>query len=171
MISNEIVQIARSYVGQRELPNNSGFKDPSFLKKMQAVGFYPGASWCCFFFKLVWMEGYEDSPAMQKLINRYANGSTRETYKNFKASPEFKVRDYPVVGAGVIWQHGSGTTGHAGVVTQLISTTGFKSVEGNTNSTGGREGIEVYEQPLRKLGQPHTETGLNILGFIHPIEL
>lgn len=169
-IADKIVSIARGYIGQQELPGNSGFKDAEFLKKMKAIGWYPGASWCCFFYKLVWMEAYADEPDVLKLVKKYHNGSCHETYHNYRASPEFKVRDYPVLGAGVLFQHGKGPSGHAGVVPEIIGSYSFHSVEGNTNSTGGREGIEVYEQPNRRLHLPFSN-GLNILGFVHPIEI
>ena len=42
------------------------------------------------------------------------------------------------------------------------------TVEGNTNSSGGREGIEVA-QKKRKINFEPKERGLVMLGFIHPI--
>ncbi len=169
MIADKIITIARSYIGQKETANNSGFADAAFLKKMKFHGWYPGAPWCCFFVKIVWFEAYAGNSAIQKLFMKYASGSTRETFFRFRTSKEFKVRDFPVLGAIVIFQHGSGTTGHAGVVTKIGDST-FLSVEGNTNASGGREGIEVAEQ-TRLLHKPFTKIGLNILGFIHPIAI
>lgn len=164
-ISEKIVQVARSYIGQKEKPNNSGFIDPIFEKKQKAVGWINGQSWCAYTAELIWSEAFaEIYPKILPLITKYFSGSTLATFKNFKKSPEFAVRSYPKVGAVAIWQHGSGTTGHAGVVTSFNDDT-FQVVEGNTSEKGSREGTIVREN-TREIIKPYSDKGLNLLGFI-----
>lgn len=169
-----IASIAKKYVGQREIPNNAGFKNSDFQKKMEAVGFLKGQAWCAYFAELVWKEAYTnntpESVAVLKVLDKLFAPSATATYKNFDLDPNknFKVSQTPVVGAVVIWRHGTGWQGHAGIVTGYSAgSTTFETVEGNTNSAGGREGIEVAVK-TRKLNLPLQKDGLNLVGFIIP---
>lgn len=166
-LTSTILRVAKSYIGQKEKPNNSGFIDPLFEKKQKARGWINGQAWCAYTAELIYYDAFtECDPCSIPLINKYFSGSTLQTFKNFKASPEFKVRAWPVLGAVVIWQHGSGSTGHAGVVTWFDETT-FKSVEGNTSEDGSREGTIVRENK-HEIVKPYQARSLNLLGFIHP---
>jgi hypothetical protein len=173
-VEDTIVSIARGYIGQQEVQPNQSFKDPVFLKKMLGVGWYRTASWCSFFAKLVWKEAYTKLGSLTNasLVNRYASGSSRETWNNFRASKEFKTSTtVPKVGAIVIWQEGDSlTNGHVGIVTAVNGNT-FSSVEGNTNADGSRNGYEVAEHTTHKVGLPHSVNGLNVLGFVYPVEV
>lgn len=169
-LSECIVQVAGSYIGQKEKPNNSGFVDPLFENKQKARGWLHGQAWCAYTAELIWYDAFTElDPSAVPLINKYFSGSTLQTFKNFKASPEFAVRPTPKLGAVAIWQHGSGTTGHAGVVRSFTDTT-FKSVEGNTSEKGSREGTIVLEN-FHEILKPYQAKGLNLLGFIWPIRL
>jgi hypothetical protein len=55
--------------------------------------------------------------------------------------------------------------GHAGVVVEAHDNY-FKSVEGNTNDAGGREGYIVAEK--RRYYTFDVDNGLRLLGFVHP---
>jgi len=165
-LEEKIVLIAKSYIGQKEKPNNSGFIDANFEKKQKAVGWVNGHAWCAYTAELIWKEAFTAiKPEAVPLLDKYFSGSTIQTFKNFKKSPEFPVRPTPKLGSVAIWQHGTGTTGHAGIVTSFNEKT-FKCVEGNTSEAGSREGTIVREN-TRELIKPYSAKGLNLLGFIH----
>ncbi len=162
---DKIIQVAKGYIGQEEIQPNLGFKDVSFDAKMKAVGFYRGASWCAFFVRLVLNETYADVPVILTCLLKYASPSTHEMWANFRASKEIITGQIPKLGSVVVWQEGSGTNGHTGIVVS-VSEDGktFISVEGNANGNGGREGYRVWSNN-HTIGLPHSENGLNILGF------
>lgn len=167
MIQDEIVKVALSYVGKRETPNNSGFTDKDFEKRMKDVGWEKSLSWCSFFCELVWKEAY-NNPVVNKELDKFFSGSATTTYKNFDLSGTWKTSQKPVKGALAVWRYANGWKGHIGIVTE-VGDGSFKTVEGNTNSEGGREGIEVAKKN-RKIGEPYKEKGLNLIGFVLPKE-
>lgn len=158
----KIVEIAKSYIGKTEKPGNQGFNDSVFEKKMEAVGFQKGQAWCSYFVELVAKEAY---PELSKELDKLCNASAVKTFSNFKSS-RFKTSDKPSVGDIVIWQQQKNGvaqwTGHAAIVVSASGDT-FSSVEGNTNSTGGREGFEVA---LKARNIKKVKNGLQVLGFI-----
>lgn len=167
-INNTIASIAASYVGEREVPGNMGFTNKQFEKKMIDVGFIKSYSWCALFAELVWSEAYKGTQWLA-VIKALFSASATTTYKNFDIDKRFEVSQVPQIGAVVIWRHGSGWQGHAGIVTAINGNT-IATVEGNTNAAGGREGIEVAEK-VRKIKQPFQANGLNLVGFIIPKQL
>lgn len=170
-LTEKIVQIARSYVGQKEKPNNSGFVSAILEAKMKLIGWIKGQAWCAYGAELIWHEAFKEMDSTGfSLVGKYFSGSAVQTYYNFKKSPEFAVRLTPKVGSVIIWRHGSGMLGHAGICIEVIDANTIKVVEGNTNASGGREGIE-WAIKTRKINQPFTEKGLNYLGSIYPDRL
>lgn len=155
---------ALTYVGQVEKPGNSGFIDPKFEAEMREEGWQKGWAWCAVFTKVVFKNCY---PAKAKELDKLFSPSTVQTFKNFRDAG-YLIGYAPQPNTLVIWQsYKEGkplATGHAGVVSKVISSWEFESVEGNTNSEGGREGFEVAIMP-RKIFAKVT-TGLKILGFI-----
>lgn len=169
-LTDDIVSIAKSYVGQEEVKENQGFKDPGFLTKMKAVGWYVGAPWCAFLAKLIWQDAFtkDDTVGLPKL-HTYMNGSALDTYHNFTKSAEFHVSTQPEVGAMVVWKEGNGPSGHAGIVIGVGATT-VTTVEGNTNTNGSREGY-LAAIKTRSLNLPFQAAGLNLVGFVHPTRI
>lgn len=168
----KIVEIANKYIGKKEIAGNMGFKDAEFQKRMEAVGFLKTQAWCSYFVELVWKEAYTNSSpesvAILKKLDKLCSASATATFKNFELDATFKVGQIPSPGAIVIFRHGIGWQGHAGIVVAYANgEKSFSSVEGNTNAAGGREGIEVALKS-RKLGLPLQKNGLNIVGFIYP---
>jgi hypothetical protein len=149
-----IQKVALSFVGQREKPNNMGFMEPRFEEMMKQTGWRKGQAWCAFFAELVWMRA--------GLSTEQFSGGAVQTFKNFNQDNEI-----PDVGDVVIWQtYRKGKprwTGHAGIVVAWYGNQ-IITVEGNTNSHGGREGIEVALR-IRNLNFK-TNNGLRMLGFI-----
>jgi hypothetical protein len=166
----KIVNTARSYLGEKEKPANSGFRDELFEQKMIERGFLPGDAWCALFLELVLFETYQYT-IYEDYINRLCSKSAVMTYKNFRKEGPFVCDCIPAPGAGVIWQYYKDGerqwTGHAGIVTE-VTTACFLSIEGNGNIAGSREGTEVI---LKKRFYGIPDTGLRILGFIHPANL
>ncbi|QNK63952.1 CHAP domain-containing protein [Pedobacter sp. PAMC26386] len=168
---SKIIAVAESYRGIIEIKPNKGFGNAVFDKKIRQVGFYTGAPWCAFFTKLVFTEAYADHVAMKAIINQCASGNAQATLKNFKANGTFATGQVPKPGAIVIWQLGSGTSGHAGIVKSVDEVANTMiTIEGNTNASGSREGDRVA-QKLRTIKRPFQAAGLNVLGYVYPVEI
>lgn len=169
--AEKIIGIANNYLGQQEETGNSGFKNDLFEKKMIERGFVKGDPWCALFIELVLFEAYQGT-IYEDYINRLCSKSAVETWKNFRKDGPFVCDCKPEAGTAVIWQYyknGKRTwRGHAGIVVPVLSQQSFSTIEGNGNSQGGREGFEVVPKN-RYFTKP--DTGLRILGFIHPVNL
>ncbi len=164
MNAKTIITTAEKYLGQTEIAGNRGWVDKAFEKRMKAVGWAIGHSWCCYFTELVWKEAYAGhklAPAFDKLFS----ASSTATFANFSGSSLFKVGKLPAPGALAVWRLGVGWQGHIGIVTKVNGAT-FDTIEGNTNAQGSREGMYVARK-LRRLGEPHRPKGLNLVGFVY----
>jgi hypothetical protein len=165
-----VVEIAKQYVGQKELPKNSGFNDALFQKRIEDAGWIKGQAWCAFFSEICFKE------AAQKewwKLEKLFSGSAVETFKNFKAA-KYTISDKPFPGALVVWQSQKNGvpqwSGHVGVVSEVINDTTFKSIEGNTiedNASGDQR--EGYIVALKKRTVKQVKNGLQVLGFIKVI--
>jgi hypothetical protein len=159
-----VIATAEKYLGQTEIAGNKGWVDKAFEKRMKAVGWAVGHSWCAYFTELVWKEayaGHKVAPTFDKLFS----ASATATYANFSASSLYKVGKLPAPGALAVWRLGTGWQGHIGIVTKVSGST-FDTIEGNTNAQGSREGMYVARK-LRRLGQPVRPNGLNLVGFVY----
>jgi hypothetical protein len=166
--AEKIIAIAKGYIGQQEIQPNGGFKDPSFLAKMVERGWEKGQPWCGYFAKQCWVEAYGDTLFDAK-VKRLMNGGALSTLQNCQTDKYFTVNMVPVPGATAIFLEGHGPEGHAGIV-DAVQGNIFMTVEGNTNTDGSRDGYEVAAK-THELGKPFNPTGLNVAGFIHPIEI
>jgi len=177
-IRNKIVEIAYSYEGMEEISGNKGFKDDIFQQKLEAVGWNYGQAWCSYFAELVWKEAYGsfDSSIIEILDKKFSANAVK-TYDNFYKSKRFKTGNNPEPGDLVAWAYYKEnkpkmvdiwTLGHIGIVTKPAQLF-FLSMEGNTNSKGGREGIEVAEK--ERGYDYYQENGLRLLGVIKPINI
>lgn len=159
------VEVALKYVGQKELAGNVFSKVSDFGKKMHEVGQRDGESWCSYFCELVFKEAY---PQRFAELDKLFSSSAVQTFKNFTKGGGYLQNNVPAVGNLVIWQmQKEGKPqwqGHAGIVYKVKSTWEFTSIEGNTNSEGGREGNTVAIKERKVLA--HVPNGLKILGFI-----
>jgi hypothetical protein len=161
-----VIAAARSIIGKKELSGNAGFQDPGFQKRMAEVGWKKGEAWCAYTGEEIWKEAFRKDHPLYADIDKLFSASAVTTYENFSKSQKFKTGSEPKRGALVVWRHGSSWQGHLGVVVEVMYGNQFKSVEGNSNTGGSREGIEVVEK-LRQVGQPHSLKGLNIEGFVY----
>jgi hypothetical protein len=162
---SRVVDIARTYIGKKEKPGNSGFEDPAFETEMLNEGWMRGWAWCATFQKLIFKKAL---PLKSKVFDLFFTPGAVATFNNFAKTKNFLISDKPFVGALVIWRHFENGIahpwqGHAGVVSEVIDDTAFKAIEGNTSSGGSRNGDRVAEQCRTTA---FTENGLNVLGFI-----
>ena len=164
----QIAALAKSYVGITETPNNSGFKDKTFEKKIKETGWSKGAAWCAYFTELVWKEAFTGNAELTKRFDELFSGSATATYKNFDLNQLFTVsKDVPKVGALMIFRYGNDWRGHACIVVQILNDNEVLCVEGNSNDDGAREGYEVCLRK-RKIKDKFKPTGLNLVGFVYP---
>lgn len=161
---NKISEIAKSYIGQKEITGNKGFINKDFESKMKGVGFYTGAPWCGFFAELVWKEAGQSLALLS---------SSSKTIID-KASKSGNWHTTPVEGAVIVFAHFSNGRrswqGHIGVVT-YVNANGidYSTVEGNTTDKGGREGIVVAIRNRHLTADKWSiNNGLRLMGFVHP---
>lgn len=159
-----IQEVAEKYIGETEKPGNMGFNDAEFEAKMNAVGFQKTHAWCAYFAELVFKEAL---PHKFKELDKLFSAGTVQTFRNFRDAA-YLIGNAPRVGDLVIWQTMKDgkpqTTGHAGIVVDVIDHRNFWSIEGNTNDGGGREGYIVAKK--RRAVLENVTNGLKILGFI-----
>jgi hypothetical protein len=168
-IGELIVKNTRQYIGQEEIPENQGFKDSGFDKKMRNIGFQNGWAWCALFAKLNWMEVYAQQHYGNLLkLEHLLSPSALGTYHNMLMQQDFEVNKVPMVGSIVIWQEGTGISGHAGIVELVNTNNTFGTIEGNTNTNGSREGC-IVARKTRSLDFSVAEHKLNLKGFIYPL--
>lgn len=173
-VVDRIIASAKSIVGQKELPGNSGFKDPKFQERMKTAGWNKFESWCIYTAEDIWDNGMGPDHPLILITDKLFSGSATATWANFSHSDKFQTGKVPKPGALALYQYGNTWKGHGGVVIpQIIKKPSgiyvYDNVEGNSNSQGGREGIEVAEK-VRQTGQPFKAQGLNLLGFVYAPE-
>lgn len=160
----QIIDIARSYVGQREKPGNTGFLDKQLEADMRSVGWVPGHSWCAYFIEMVAWKAYPDRvESIKGLFVPSAVNSYRNLLRaGYKSSMEPKVGSFMFMqkmnDSIALWQ------GHCGIVSHVTDSKNFRCIEGNTNSAGSREGDSVQEKS--RVVNPNVENGLKIIGFV-----
>jgi len=157
-----VQDIARKYVGIKEIGNNRGFQLPhdeqrGFEKTMRQLGWKPGMPWCAFFAKLVIQEAYGAA------IAKPLGGGVLISYNNVKNSELWETSKKPLVGGIAFWSTGEGH-GHAGIVVSDDGVT-FHTIEGNTNTRGSREGDGVLIQVRPTVPSNKSWT---LMGFARP---
>lgn len=160
---NDIVKVAKKYIGTTEKPNNSGFNNAEFEKRMRQVGFQTGQAWCCYFAELVCKEALLNE---FDFLDKNFTSSATATFQNFNLLGDTTKKCS--VGSLAVWRYGLGWQGHIGIVSKILDANTFLCIEGNTNDKGGREGYIVAERE-RKIVAPFSEKGLNLIGFINII--
>lgn len=170
-INKIITNVAKKYIGEKELPKNSGFINKKFEELMTTVGWISSYAWCSLFAELIWKEAYSqyDSTMINEIDNLFSASSVK-TFNNFKNNKNWIVNDIPEIGSIVTWQNYKNNkplyTGHTGIVVDIDEKSGtIKTVEGNTNEAGSREGEGVYLKTRRYLNE---SKNFRLKGFIHP---
>jgi hypothetical protein len=136
-ISNLALEIAISQIGQDEKPHGSNWGEP-VRTYLASVNINFPASWCMAFIYWCFNEAAKKlqlkNPAIKSggVLNVW-----NKTSKNFKSNK-------PSIGAVFIMDYGKGL-GHTGIV-EKFDDKYIYTIEGNTNDTGSREGIEVCKK-------------------------
>ena len=125
------IQVATSQIGLEEIPRNSNWGE-HVKKYLNSVGINFPASWCMAFVYWCCKEAYGTANPLKK---------TGGVLSQWNQTPKDKRSFKPVVGSIFIMDFGKGL-GHTGFVTGIEGDY-IKTIEGNTDSSGSRNGFEV----------------------------
>ncbi len=158
--NDDLIQEARKWVGVREA---TGHNDGPDVERFQKAvdGKAQGESWCMAFVQFCLMQ-VEAKNAMR--TNLFHAEHCMTVWNN---SPKSMRDTLPHPGFIVIWQHGTGSNGHTGIVTSESDSSGmFHTIEGNTGSGAGviRDGDGVYERQRNLKGSGD----MRVVGFLNP---
>lgn len=140
-LSNKALEVAISQIGQQEKPLGSNWGQPvqSYLSSV-GIGF--PASWCMAF--VFWC--FKKSSEELKVTNTAIK--TGGVLKAWNDAPKEMKASVPSMGSVFIMDFGKGL-GHTGIV-EKFDTVNVYTIEGNTNDTGSREGIEVCRKTRKR---------------------
>lgn len=135
-IREKALAVADSLVGQREIGDNRG---PFVQRLLAKVGLGPGFPWCAAFISNCLVEaGFKGGPS-----------KGRAAVRNWAkwAVDTAQITKEPERGDLFFWLNPNGT-GHIGFFLGFLpnSKTAFRTIEGNTNAGGSREGDGVYKR-------------------------
>lgn len=157
------IEVALSFLGATEKPNNGGFYNERLQALMTTAGHKPGEAWCCYFMEACFCEALKEREAE---LRKIFSASCVTTFNNFQAAG-YTITKVPFVGAlGILRKYKDGEPtwqGHAILVLEVIDQLHYRSIEGNTNASGSREGTLVGVQPR---STKFRSNGLNLMGFI-----
>lgn len=158
-----VIDIGTKYIGEKEIKGNAGFKNAEFQKAMQDDGWKKGEAWCAYFMEMIFEEAY---PEIEQELDRLFSGSCVQTLNNFR-NAGYEISSLPVLGSLMILQkyneNKAHWSGHCGLPTGLMDNSSWKCIEGNTNSSGSREGDCVAQKSRSLMYYP---TGLRVAGFV-----
>lgn len=159
------LEYAKTFIGEKEKPNNGGFYNPKLQEIMTRAGHKYGEAWCAYFMEACFCEPIKGTTKEAELRILFS-ASAVSTYGAFKKNG-YKISMIPTVGALVIYRKfkdgQGGWQGHAGIVSEVINEVQFRDIGGNTSAAGSREGTIVGENPR---STKFRSTGLNVMGFI-----
>lgn len=133
-LAAKALDIAKTQLGKDEKPHGSNWGEP-VKTYLASVGINFPASWCMAF--IYWCF---DQAAKDLSIKNNAIRTGGVMFAWNKASAAIKSFE-PKIGSVFIMEFGGGL-GHTGIV-ENYDDTFIYTIEGNTNDTGSREGIEV----------------------------
>ncbi|GEP52374.1 hypothetical protein FNO01nite_30460 [Flavobacterium noncentrifugens] len=136
---------AQSQNGVQEIPKNTN-SGQAVEKYLLSVGLGKGYAWCMAF--VYWCV----SMACKDLKIENPLKRTAGVLDMWNSKPELRVVGCPKPGDIFIMDFGNGT-GHAGFVIAVMPGNILKTIEGNTNDEGSREGYEVCIRHDRKVSQ------------------
>lgn len=153
-LSERALDRAAGQIGQQEKPLRSNWGHP-VQDYLASVGLFHPAAWCMAF--VYWC--FNDAANQLAIINPLRK--TGLVLGQWHNSVKYQIFSDPKPGDVFIMDLGHGL-GHTGFV-ELVNPDGtLMTIEGNTNDTGGREGIEVE----RKMGTHSRKPGYPIIGFL-----
>lgn len=134
-LSDAALKEAITQIGQQEKPLASNWGHP-VQDYLLSVGINFPASWCMAFVYWCFLKTKEGTGESIPLIK---TGGVLHAWET--ADPANKIHEDPQPGDIFIMDFGKGL-GHTGIVEAVNGHT-LSTIEGNTNDTGSREGIEV----------------------------
>jgi hypothetical protein len=175
-IEEIIIEEALKYLGDKEQTGNKFTDDTKLGKRLHEAGQKDGESWCSYFAESVWVDAYKiyGRADISKKLEKMFSANAVSTFENFYKSP-LKTDNTPKVGSLVVFKNykngmpvrnGNWFTGHIAIV-ENVTLKGIYTIDGNSNSQGGREGIEVA-RIFRKVDF-NAANGLRCIGFVHPL--
>lgn len=169
----KVIEIGLPFIGEKEKPNNGGFYNEELQKMMTEAGHRKGEAWCCYLMEALFVKAY---PERESVFRLFFSGSCVQTFRNMRdgvktknglVKSPFTISQKPVVGALVLWQKykdGQPTgLGHAALCYEATTETIFRTLEGNTNRDGSREGTMILPKVRSTAWQ---QNGLNVMGFV-----
>lgn len=130
------LKIAQSQNGVKEIPKNSN-AGPAVESYLKSVGLGKGYAWCMAFVYWSVKQAAAELKTSSPLVK--TAGVLRQWNE---VNPKMKLTKGPLPGDIFIMDYGKGQ-GHTGFVVEVLSGGKIKTIEGNTNDEGSREGYEV----------------------------
>ena len=155
---------AENWIGVSEVGNNSGPEVELFQKALD--GKAAGEPWCCAFvaYCILAVQRHNGRPPVVPL--------SEHCLTMWQKAPAAQKTQVPIIGSLQVWQHGTSSNGHIGIVTRGCKDVRYVyTVEGNTSPDASgdksvvREGQGVYEK-LRPVSGSVGD--MHILGYILP---
>lgn len=140
-LSEKALQIAVTQIGQDEKPHGSNWGLP-VKNYLNSVGINFPASWCMAFVFWCFSEASKNIKSTNTAIK---TGGVLAAWNKSDAKIKSKT---PKIGSVFIMDYGKGL-GHTGIV-EKFDEKYIYTIEGNTNDTGSREGIEVCRRKRLK---------------------
>ena len=140
-LSQKSLEFAISQIGQQEKPLGSNWGEP-IKSYLASVGIGFPASWCMAFVYWCFKKASEDLKIKNTAVK------TGGVLKAWNDAPKEIKSSVPTVGSVFIMDYGKGL-GHTGIVEKFDDTNVY-TIEGNTNDTGSREGIEVCRRTRKR---------------------
>ncbi|BDI27970.1 hypothetical protein CCAX7_000210 [Capsulimonas corticalis] len=144
-----VIARATQYIGTKEVPLGSN-EGPMVNRFLLAANCAPGNPWCmAFVYAMFSWSAYTSVNGQTLLI---ATASCQVQADHAKANGLLvsadDAREQLAPGWVMLkWEPELGRYAHSGIVTSYDKASGvFKTIEGNTNTDGGREGVEVARQ-------------------------
>lgn len=128
------LKIAQSQLGVQEVPKNSN-AGPAVESYLKSVGLGKGYAWCMAFVYWSVKKAADELKLQNPLIK------TAGVLRQWNEIPPRLKSNVPNPGDIFIMDFGKGQ-GHTGFVVEVYNGT-IKTIEGNTNDDGSREGYEV----------------------------
>lgn len=163
----DIVEVAKEFIGTKEIGNNQGFDNPYYENLMKSIGWVPGQSWCAYAATLTWNRYYDGNKHAQAIIKHILHPHVQTMWSRAKSSQVVKTGTVPMIGAIACWAVGIGGKGHCGIVVDILDDGTFMSAEGNTsagykyNQSNG-DGYYLKKRPIAS-----NKTQLRLLGYIY----
>lgn len=141
-LSDLAISIAQSQVGQKESPLGSNWGHP-VQDYLASVGIHFPASWCMAF--MYWCVDHAAGQLSQPNPLFKTGGVLAQWSNSLSRQIKFNSLFLPEPGDIFIMDLGNGL-GHTGMVISINADKSLNTVEGNTNDSGSREGVEVTKK-------------------------